>query len=397
MIMAGLEFMDEVPFKRVYFTSIIRDEQGRKLSKSLGNSPDPLDVIEEYGADALRYTVIYIAPVGQDLRYSNKKCEIGRNFANKLWNSARFRTMQGPLTKGWDTLDDLTAADLRPDDRWVLAAADKAVRDATNQLEAFNFNAYSNVLYEFVWNQFCDWFVESAKSAFYSDDDTRKQNTLRVYDAVMHRILRLMHPVMPFVTEELYHHLGYVGGDQTIMDAIWPEPMTDAQKERLGLGDAFIQSVENRFELIRGGRLLRGTYNIPSNQRIPYFIRPTDAAFGELLATDVDSLKTLLNAESVTIDPDYAPDGPTPSSVGHGAQIYLPLAGIVDVEAEMDRLNKQAETLEKGLKGLDAKLNNEKFVQNAKPEVVARERDRRVELREKYDQVQAVLKSLAEA
>lgn len=393
MIMAGLEFKGEIPFKDVYFTSIIRDEKGRKLSKSLGNSPDPLDVIDEYGADALRYAIIYIAPVGQDLRYSNKRCEIGRNFANKLWNAARFRSMQGPLQENWDSLDGLTQADLRPDDRWMLARLNTAVSRATASLENFDFHAYAIDLYEFVWNEFCDWYVESAKSAFYGEDAATKANVLRCFDFALSNILRLMHPVMPFLTEELYHAAGYVEEGDSIMLTTWPSTLSAEAAAALGVNAEIVEQVNHKFTLIRAGRALRSTYNIPYAQRVPYFVKPTDEAFGGLLAADPDSLRTLLNAETVTVDPDFEPEGMMPSGVGQGGLIYLPLEGVIDIEEEKARLNKQREQIVKGLTGIDKKLANENFVTRAKPEVVERERERRTELATKLQQVDEVLQA----
>lgn len=394
MIMAGLEFMGDIPFKDVYFTSIIRDEIGRKMSKSLNNSPDPLEVIKTYGTDALRFTVLYIAPMGQDLCYSNQKCEIGRNFANKLWNAARFRRLQGGLTEGWSNLDELTASMLRPDDRWVIAEIDQACGVLTRALSDFDFHAYVIDLYEVVWNKFCDWYVESAKAAFYSTDQARRETTLRVFDYVFDRILRLMHPVMPFVTEELYHQMGYVEEADSIMNATWPEALGEEVAAALGLSPEFLALVAAKFELIRAGRNLRNTYRIPMAQKIAYFVRPTSAAFARMLAEDEDSMRLLLNADPLIIDAEYEPTGQTPSAVGRDGLIYMPLEGVVDVEEERQRLARQEEEILRGLNGLEKKLTNEKFLARAPSEVVKRERARQAELREKLTRVQELQKQI---
>ncbi len=388
MIMAGLEFMDDVPFTDVYFTSMIRDEQGRKMSKSLGNSPDPLEVMEEYGADALRYTMIYLAPMGVDIRYSNEKCATGRNFANKVWNAARFRQMQGDLSPDWQTLDGLDIASLRPDDRWIIAHANQTVAQITETLGKFDFHAYALQLYEFIWNEFCDWYVESAKSAFYGEDEQRKQNTLRVFDYVFARILQVLHPAMPFVTEEIYHELGYVEQNDSIMLASWPTA------DDYGINADEVALIGEKFDLIRAGRNLRSNYNIPTNKKIPYFVKPTTDVFKDLLNADVASVITLLNAEAVTIDADYEPDGTVPSAAGKFGLIYMPLAGIIDVAAETKRLEKQRDELEKHLIGIDKKLANENFVSRAPAEVVERERTRREEFAGKLEQIQNLLKDL---
>ncbi len=272
----------------------------------------------------------------------------------------------------------------------------------TRELERFDFHAYALELYEFVWNQFCDWYVESAKSAFYGEDEQRKQLTLRVFDYVFSQILRFMHPVMPFVTEELYHSLGYVADADSIMLASWPLPLardaaswTPAPPADLvvTLGD-HADLVDEKFSLIRAGRNLRRTYNIPTNKKIAYFLKPTDDEFAAMLREDEASLVTLLNASELTIDPDYEPEGTVPSAVEKHGLIYMPLAGVIDVEQELQRLGKQRDELEKALVGLDKKLSNEKFLANAPEDVVSRERARRDELKAKHEQVMTLLKEL---
>ncbi len=388
MIMAGLEFMGDVPFTGVYFTSIIRDDQGRKLSKSLGNSPDPLDVIAEYSADALRYTMIYLAPIGTDICYSNEKCELGRNFANKVWNAARFRRMQGPLSANWQNLDGVDPAALRPDDRWILARTRAAVTEISANLERFDFHNYALQLYEFIWKAFCDWYVESAKAVFYSEDEARKALALRVFDHVFANILRLLHPVMPFLTEELYHQLGYVPDGDSIMLAEWPTPGGPAiTHEQMAL-------VDGKFNLIRAGRNLRANYNIPTTRKIPYFIKPTDERFAALLNEDPESTRVLLNAQTVTIDPAYDPKGAVPSGVGKFGLIFLPLAGLIDIAAEIKRLGKQKDKIEEQITALGKKLGNDKFLTKAPDEVIQREYDRRDELAGRLEQITALLAEL---
>jgi valyl-tRNA synthetase len=394
MIMSGIEFMGDIPFRDVYFTSIIRDNQGRKLSKSLGNSPDPLDVIAEYGADALRYSMIYIAPVGQDIRYDNEKCTIGRNFANKLWNASRFRDMQGPLSAN-RSLESIPAGTLRPDDLWMLAQLSKAIDVATKSLDDYDFHSYAIDLYEFIWNSFCDWYVESAKAVFYSDDEAKRSAVLSVFDYALWAILRIMHPIMPFLTEEVAHGMGFVAEDESIMLADWPALPCPAELERLGLTPSTESLVEDKFDLIRAGRNLRGLYKIPFARKVPYIVKPTSAEFAALLDADSDGMRSLLNAESVTVDADFEPAGGTvPSAVGHGAVIYLPLEGIIDIEEEKARLAKQQDELTRVIGGIDKKLSNENFVTRAKPEVVERERVRRDEFMAKLKQVQELAATL---
>ncbi|MCK5803161.1 MAG: valine--tRNA ligase [Lentisphaeria bacterium] len=395
MIMAGLEFMGDVPFKDVYLTSIIRDETGRKLSKTLGNSPNPLDVIDTYGADALRFTIIYIAPTGQDICYSNEKCEIGRNFANKIWNSVRFRLAQGPLSENWADLEDLSADLLRPDDQWILARLADTVAHVTDALEKFNFAELSRLLYEFMWNEFCAWYLESAKAFFNTDDERRKVVTLRVFDHAMGTFLRLLHPLMPFVTEELYHQMGFVAEDDSIMLAPWPERASEEALAKLGATPQLAERVEAKFELIRGVRNIRATYTIPPNQRVAVVLAPIDDKMAAFLNLDTVSLQSLLYASDVVIDTAFRPQGPTGAAVAAAGTAYVPLAGIIDVPVEKTRLEKQEKETLGFMKRAESKLSNERFVNNAPDDVVELERTRLAELKEKLQRIREQVRSLS--
>mgnify|MGYP006284071133 CR=1 FL=1 len=396
MIMAGLEFMGDIPFKDVYFTSIIRDDQGRKLSKSLNNSPDPLDVVATYGADALRFTMIYLAPVGQDIRYSNEKCETGRNFATKIWNAARFRQQQGPCSPHWDDISDLTADQLRPDDQWILARTDQVVRQITGALENFSFHEMAHTLYEVVWNEFCGWYLESCKAVFYGEDKHQKQVALRVFDHVLATYLRLLHPLMPFLTEELYHQLGFVAESDSIMQAVWPETAPPAELERQGATPETMEMVQAKFELIRGVRNIRATYQIPPSRKIRVDIVPSRPEHGDFLRADSDSLKTLINADEVGVatDGESHPEGPSATAVSALGNASVPLAGIIDIEAERTRFKKQEDEILGYIQKSRRKLSNENFVTRAPEEVVQRERDMMHEQQERLERVRERLQAL---
>ena len=394
MIMAGLEFKGEIPFEDVYFTSIIRDDQGRKMSKSLNNSPDPLDVVDTYGADALRFTMVYIAPVGQDIRYSNEKCELGRNFANKIWNSARFRMRQGGRAPDWQDLSNLSAADLRPDDRWILARTNHTVLEVTEALAHFRFHELGRILYEFIWNEFCDWYLESAKAVFNAADGAQRQVTIRVFDHVMAIFLRLLHPVMPFITEELAHHLGFVEDGDSIMCADWPCPLTEDGLRRLGAVPELVEAVAAKFEMIRSVRNVRGSYLIPPAKKVAVIVAPIDEKTCRFLKADPLSLKSLLYASEVTINPNYEPKGPTGVALGQLGTAYVPLADVIDVSAECERLEKQESETLGFIDRAQRKLDNEGFVSRAPADVVQRERDRLVELRDKLARIREQLSAL---
>ncbi|MBR2374288.1 MAG: valine--tRNA ligase, partial [Lentisphaeria bacterium] len=384
MIMAGCEFMGKIPFKNVYFTSIIRDDKGRKLSKSLGNSPDPLDVIAEYGADALRFSIVYIAPVGMDIRYSNEKCEIGRNFANKLWNACRFRQMQGP-SKVVDTLPE----NLSADEKWMASKLDAAAAFIDAELEKFRFHTAAHALYDLVWSDFCDWFVEAEKLPMRAGG-ADKERALAVLDWALFRILKLLHPFMPFVTEELAHRMGLLAENELLM--YQPLPLG----ENLTFDDE-AKWAEAKFELVKGGRFLRSSYNIPDGRKLKFHVKAADNAALEGLKGQFDSLKLLLNAEDIelTLESfDSEKQGAAPSKLCQAGIISLPLTGLIDVDAERAKLQKELADINKWIAGTAGKLKNERFVANAPEQVVANARAQLAELEDRKNRTEELLAAL---
>ena len=384
MIMAGCEFTGEIPFKNVYFTSIIRDDLGRKLSKSLGNSPDPLDVIKEYGADALRFSIAYIAPIGMDIKYSNEKCEIGRNFANKLWNACRFRQMQGDCSAN---CNELPAGELSSDENWLLAKLDAATETIENELENFRFHAAAHALYDLVWSDFCDWFVEAEKVPLRAGG-AEKERALAVLDYALFRILKLLHPFMPFITEELAHRMGFVDEGKFLMFEQFPtvgSGRSDAQKAVL---------TDAKFELIRAGRFLRSSYNLPDGKKLKFHVKAANSEMAEFLSAELASLKSLLNAEDIEIGMeafDASVKGAAASQTVVCGVISLPLADLIDVDAEAVRLKKQLADLEKWMAGTRGRLANEKFVNSAPAQVVADTRSKLAELEQKAEETRKLL------
>ena len=397
MIMAGCEFMGDIPFKNVYFTSIIRDEQGRKLSKSLGNSPDPLDVIDTYGADALRFSIIYIAPVGMDIRYSNEKCELGRNFANKLWNACRFRLMQGPVTEGFRNLSGVNHDLLTPDEKWIISWINETIISTNKSLEEFRFHYAVHEIYEMVWSTFCDWFIETAKVRLYGSE-AEKQQVLQVLDFVLFKILRLLHPFMPFITEELVHQMGFLNENQTIMHESYPSPLTEMNIPSIMEKDHdLLDLVEAKFQLVRAGRSLRANAGIPDGKKINYFVKAVDQANADFLNSEIASLKILLKSEKIEIsldDYDVEARGAAPSQIANAGTIYLPLEGLIDIEDELKKLNKQKKEIEGWIKGSVAKLSNEKFLNNAPEKVVSAARGHLEELKQKLERVEQLISDL---
>jgi valyl-tRNA synthetase len=364
MIMAGYEFMGEKPFGNVYFTGIIRDAIGRKMSKSLGNSPDPLDLIARYGADGLRFGLMLIAPQGQDILFDEKRCEVGRNFMNKLWNAARFIQMQrasNPPSRPYN------AHDLK-----ILFEMNDAIMKVSAALDGYKFNEAAKELYDFVWGDFCDWYIEASKVA----------PNIAVLDEVFNTILRLLHPYAPFITEELW---AGTGGSGTIQFAQWPQP-----HEVAGATAEHAAKVDELYELVSAGRQLRNEYDVHPQRVANFAIKPTTS--GKFFLDEIESLKRLLHAHEVIIDPNYTPTGLTPSLVTKTATIFM--VGAVDAETERKRLTKQLEDINRQLAATDAKLANENFVSKAAPIAVQRERDKQHQLREQREKVQALLKAL---
>ncbi|HXE43522.1 MAG TPA: class I tRNA ligase family protein, partial [Candidatus Baltobacteraceae bacterium] len=391
MIMAGYEFMNEMPFKNVYFTGIIRDKQGRKMSKSLGNSPDPLELIAKYGADAVRFGTMRSAPLGQDVMFDEKDVELGRNFCNKLWNACRFRQMQGG-----EVQNEIDPKLLTSDDKWILLKLDSAIREITTSLNEYKFNEAAQTLYRFFWSEYCDWYVEASKAVLQSSDAARKANTLAVIDFVLSHTVRLFHPFLPFITEELWHGMSYSEdlppnqGGKTIMFSPWPKPLDDDFKSHYGLSKRDEKFIESRNEFIAQGRNLRRNANLPANKKVKFILKPS----GQTAASDVEVLKLLLNAESIEVNPNFQPTKNDLAARGDLGELYLPLEGLIDVEAEKARLKKELEKIESEISKVEQKLNNPAFAQKVPPAVLEEHKQRLVEWQGKRAHTKAALDAL---
>ncbi len=375
MIMAGLEFKGEVPFRHVYFTSLIRDAQGRKMSKSLGNSPDPIDVIQTYGADALRFTVLFIAPVGQDVLYDNDKCEIGRNFANKIWNAGRFLMMhrdqltidnaQLPIV-GSQNSNDLT-------DKWILSRFGSTVRDVTKAMDEFRVNDAVKLLYEFLWKDFCDWYVEFVKNRLQETTDQQLKRSiinraLKIYEET----LKLLHPFMPFVTEEIFQHLSERKADETIMRTLIPQ-ISQIESQ---IDNDIEKQMEFLQNVIIAVRQIRSEMNIPFSKGVDFVASCHDFDKSVILENNKTALQKLLKLDNVSIGMSLAKPGYSASSVVNGQEIFIPLKGLIDTGIERDRLQKEIDRLEGQLRGVMAKLNNNNFISKAAVEVLEKEKNK---------------------
>lgn len=396
MIMAGYEYMGDLPFRNVYFTGIIRDKQGRKMSKSLGNSPDPLDLIAKYGADALRFGVMRSAPLGQDILFDELAVELGRNFCNKLWNACRFRQMMGgaeSITEG-----EINPALLNSDDKWILLRLDQAIREVTQAFADYKFSDATGTLYRFFWSEYCDWYIEASKAVMNGTDAARKANTLAVMDFVLGNLLRLFHPFLPFITEELWHDMGFAKdlpedrGGQTIMVATWPKGFNDEERQYFGLDDAADQLAKAKYDLVGLGRNLRRESNIAANKKVNFVLKPA----GDLPASEAEVLKILLNAEKLDVVASYTPDKGTPMASNSVGELYLPLAGLVDYAVERARLNKEIEKVRAEVAKVEQKLSNPAFTQKVPPAVLAEHQQRLDDWQAKLKQFETALANLPE-
>jgi valyl-tRNA synthetase len=403
MIMAGFEWMGELPFKNVYFTGIIRDKQGRKMSKSLGNSPDPLDLIAKFGADALRFGVMRSAPLGSDILFDEKNVELGRNFCTKLWNAARFRQMQGGETEA-----DIVPTLLTSDDKWILLRLDAAIAEVSSALTEYRFADAANALYRFFWSEYCDWYVEASKASLGSIpstestpsmdkvDDGRRANTLAVMDYVFSHTLRLFHPFMPFITEELWQGMGFAKdmpakqGGETIMFAPWPKPFTPEEREYFILDESDEQFANAKYEVVNLGRGLRRDFNIASSKRVRFVLKPT----ATLADHETAVLQLLLNAEPLEVNAAFSPTKGTPVALTPLGELFLPLDGLIDVAAERERIGKEIAKADDELAKVRTKLADPNFAGKVPAKVLEDHQTRERDWAEKHAQLTKMREAL---
>ena len=388
MVMAGYEFVGDVPFRSVYFNSIVRDLQGRKMSKSLGNSPDPLEVIQEYGADALRFTIVALAPPGEDVRYAKEKTDLGRHFANKIWNAARFVLRQVPADTRVESLQALRSDDFGLADRWILSRLERVSREARAALEQFRFNEVALGLYQFLWHEYCDWYIEMSKLALVELTSPQARVTRSVLVGVLERALRLLHPIMPFVTEEIWQHLPIERVAPSIMVAPFPRPddrWLDPEAEALaGQLIAAIRGVRNLRADLGIAPSARITVRLPSG--VPAQTRVLLEQYLGLLAR-VGTVEVLAPLEHPVGEPSVVVDG-----IG---EIFVPVRGLVDTAEVRDRLERELLKVRKDLEQVEGKLARADFVARAPQEIVAKEKEKAGALRERAENLQRHLQALA--
>ncbi|MCB1090958.1 MAG: class I tRNA ligase family protein, partial [Verrucomicrobiae bacterium] len=389
MIIAGFRWEDRLPFRNVFFTSIIRDKQGRKLSKSLGNSPDPLDLIDKFGADGVRFGLMRIAPAGTDVRYDEDQIVEGRNFANKLWNAVRFRQMQGAAEADKGPLS-LFAID-------ILAKLEALEADMDEALKEYRFNDAGNLLYQFFWNEYCDWYLESAKGDFAPEaDPAAKAATLWTMDTVLRRFLLQLHPYMPHITEELWEKMGFraEGGPEFLMQTTLDNSlvMHDIPAETIAAAQAKVAAI---YGAVGRARNLKAEYGLAANRGVKFIIDPEASEQGQIDESTV--FGRLAGAGDVTVVTGYDPGKGVPVALTAIGKIYMPLEGLIDVAAERERLTKELGKAEDELRKVNAKLSNENFVSRAAPEIVAEHRERQGQWKARVEELGRMIENLGGA
>ncbi|MBC8288368.1 MAG: valine--tRNA ligase, partial [Nitrospinae bacterium] len=384
MIMMGIKFMDDVPFRHVYIHALIRDAEGQKMSKTKGNVIDPLAVMEEYGTDALRFTLAAFAAQGRDIKLAEDRIEGYRNFCNKLWNASRFVFMNLEGYQGTCQLDEKAERSIA--DKWILSRLNNTTREVNQALENFKFNDASLAVYKFIWNEYCDWYIEFVKSRLQGSEKIAAQNVL-VH--VLEAALKLLHPFMPFITEEIWQKLPKSG--DSIMVSAFPE--FDVAKSDTEVEEAMGKVME----VITGVRNIRGEMNLNPGLKLNALIKTRHADLEAILKKHSDFICELARVDQITIGPDIEKPKVSASSVLGEMDLIIPLEGMMDFEEERNRIEKELKKIEKDLIFLDKKLSNPNFVKKAPADVIEKDEKRKTTLSEKQAKLEIHLKTIEQA
>nr|MCR5430639.1 class I tRNA ligase family protein [Eubacterium sp.] len=381
MMFSGIEHTGQVPFKNVLIHGLVRDSQGRKMSKSLGNGIDPLEIIEEYGADALRFTLITGNAPGNDMRFYMERVEASRNFANKVWNASRFIQMNMPE----DGIDlDKKPENFTDADKWILSKANKVAKDVTDNMDKYEIGIAADKIYNFIWEEFCDWYIEMVKPRLYNDEDETKYVALWTLQKVLIDSLKLLHPYMPFITEEIFCNLQ--DKEESIMISDWPVFTDEFDFEE---EEAQVELIK---EAVRSIRNVRSEMNVPPSKKAKVFVVSTDANVRETFEKGEVFFATLGYASEVVIQEDKANiDDNAVSVVIPNANIYIPFAELVDIDKEIERLEKEVERLNKELARVNGMLSNENFVSKAPEAKINEEKEKKAKYEQMKEQVEKQL------
>nr|WP_280530916.1 valine--tRNA ligase [Paenibacillus alvei] len=386
MIFTALEFTDEIPFKDVLMHGLVRDADGKKMSKSLGNGVDPLEVIEKYGADAMRFMISTSSTPGQDLRFRWERVEQARNFANKIWNASRFALMnlQGVTYEDIDITGELGTAD-----RWILHRMNETAREITRLMDAYEFGETGRVLNNFIWDDLCDWYIEFAKLSLYGSNEQVKKKTQSVLAYVLDRTMRMIHPFMPYISEEIWQHLPHSG--ETITLAEWPVYHAEFEAPEA------VREMMLLMDMIRAVRNIRAEVNVPMSKKVELIVKPADRTIEANITNNLEFVERFCGTSKLEVSIEAGAPNKAMTAIVTGAELYLPLAGLLDIEQEIARLQKEVEHLNKEVERVDKKLANQGFIAKAPASVIEEERAKQRDYSEKRDKVLARITELTEA
>ena len=384
MIMTTLEFKNTIPFDTVLLHGIVRDEQGRKMSKSLGNSPNPLDLIEQVGADALRFAIIYHTPKGEDSYYSHKILETGRNFTNKLWNATRY------ILQDINSAPDKDNLQLELADRWIYARFAKVTKQVEENYEKLRFNDVAACLIDFIWKEFCSWYLELSKERMYGDDAKRKNTVQFVLLDIMQKSMRLLHPIMPFITEEIFAKIKEYLSDLAEVVTVAEFPKC----EKSQIDEQIIADMDCIQAAITTIRNLKKQVGLSPAQKVKILIKASAQKDVKLFADYSQYVVLLANCEAPQVAVNLSKPSQAIAGVVENLEIFMPLSGMVDLEEEKSKLKKQLQKLEKEFKVICGKLNNQKFTSCAPAAIVEKEKGKYDEVKGKMDKVSELLAGL---
>ncbi len=388
MIMMGMHFMKEKPFGDVYIHALVRDEKGEKMSKTKGNVIDPLDMVEKYGADSLRFTLAALAAQGRDIRLSEKRIEGYKHFANKIWNASKFVLSNFENNRG-KVFKDLSALKLSYDDKWILTRLQEVIKSSIKAIEEYRYNDYANGLYDFFWHEYCDWYLEFSKERIYKGTDEEKAAALSTLIYVLDRSMKMLHPVMPFITEEIWQKLPFKDADYL---PVAPYPEVD---DRL-IFEEEKQLIEDLKEMIVSIRNVRADFGIEPSRKLNVYIKPSDQRFMSVIQAMEPSIKLLAKIENLEASEGMERPPNTVVAVSKKAESYIDIAGTIDIEKELKRQEKILKDIQKSISISEKKLSNENFIKKAPAHVVEKEKSFYEELKQKEEKVKKIIESLRE-
>ncbi len=388
MIMMGMHFMKEKPFEDVYIHALVRDEKGEKMSKTKGNVIDPLDMIDAYGADALRFTLTVLAAQGRDIRLSEKRIEGYKHFANKIWNASRFvLTNLEEFMVNSSIYQSVKDLDLSYEDKWILTELQNTIKRAKEAIDSYKYNEYASILYDFFWHEYCDWYLEFVKERVYKGNDKDKQIALSVLVYVLDKSLKMLHSIMPFITEEIWQKLPYKDSDYLPV-AKYPK----IEEELLFEEEARL--VDAVKELITSIRTVRADFNIEPSRKLNVYIKPLSEEFEKVVNKLQYGIKLLARIDELIVDKDIERPPNTVVAISKLAEAYIDISGAIDIEKELQRQEKLLKDVERSISISEKKLSNENFIKKAPAQVVQKEKALYEELKQKADRIKSAIENL---